>query len=163
MEGLKNIGDVVQNHYEKFILGLALAGLAAALVILMKSSQAEQEKIRQYLKDVETRTVAGVPPIDLARLEETRKQAENPPTLKISEEHNLFNPVKWQRRADGAWFKQVKGSEGTVDELEILRIAPLQFVISLDKYTGTGYTIIVTNEAAMPPYPKRVSQFFALN
>jgi hypothetical protein len=160
MERLKNIFG---NHYEKVILGLALAGLAAAVFILMQSSQAEQMKIQEYLGQVERRSGAPVPPVDLGSLEATIKQAENPPPMKISDEHNLFNPVKWQRRQDGAWVKNVKGTEGTLDELEVLRIGPLQFIISLDKYTGTGYTIVVTNEAALPPYPKRLSQYFTLN
>jgi len=160
MEGLKNIGDLFRNHYEKVILGLALAGLGAAVWILMQASSAEQEKIRKYEEEVGRRSVALVQPVDLSLMETTLKQAQNPPALNISGEHNLFNPVKWQRRPDGAWIKQVKGTEGTLDELEVTRIGPLQFVITLDKYTGSGYTIVVTNEAA---YPKRYSQFYTLN
>jgi hypothetical protein len=160
---LGKIGGVVRNHYEKFILGLALLGLGVAVVILMKASAEEQQKINDYVEQQGRRSGAPVKRVDLTRLETTLKKAENPPAFDIFEEHKVFNPVKWQRRADGAWFKQVKGTESTVDELEILRIAPLQFTITLDKFTGTGYTIIVTNEAALPPYPKRISQFYALN
>ena len=156
---LGKIGSVFSNHYEKFILGLALLGLGAAVVILMQASQSEQEKIQEYVKKSAQRSGAKVTPTDLSRLEATAKKAENPPPLTIDGEHKLFNPVKWQRRADGQWFKQ-KGTESTVDEIEILRIAPLQFIITLDKYTGTGYTIVTTNEAG---YPKRISQFYTLN
>lgn len=157
---LKNIGNVFQHHYEKVILGLALVGLAAAVFILRQSSQAEQTKIQTYIEQVERRSGALVKPADLTNMLETLAKATNPPPLKLSEEHNLFNPVKWQRRADGGWVKQVKGTEGTVDELEILRIAPLQFMIYLDKYTGSGYTITITNEAA---YPRRISGYYTLN
>ena len=160
---LGKVGAVFKNHYEKFILGLALLGLGAAVFILMQASQSEQQKIQDYLQNVERRSGAKVKAPDLARLEATAKKAANPPPLDISEQHKVFNPVKWQRRNDGGYIKQAKGTEGTVDELEITRIAPLQFTITLDKYTGTGYTIITTNEAALPPYPKRISQFYALN
>lgn len=160
---LGKVGDVFRNHYEKVILGLALIGLAVAVVILMKASAAEQEKIREYLRDVSRRAAAPVKPVDLSRLEATSKKAQSPPGLVLAGEHNLLNPVKWQRRGDGAWVKNVKGTEGTVDELEVIRIAPLQYIITLDKFTGTGYTIVVTNEAALPPYPKRYSQFYTLN
>ena len=160
---LGKIGSVFRNHYEKFILGLALLGLGAAVVILMQASQSEQAKIEDYLKNVERRSGAKVEPPDLSRLKGTVKKAENPPPLNLSGEHNVYNPVKWQRRADGTIYKNVKGTEGTVDELEILRIAPLQYIITLDKFTGVGYMIILTNEAAMPPYPKRVAQSFLLN
>src|SRR5215210_3518670 len=142
---LGKVGDIFKNHYEKVILGLALLGLAAAVVILMRASAAEQDKIKEYLTEVARRAAAPVKPVDLARLEGTLKQAQAPPPLTLDGEHKLFNPVKWQRRGDGAWVKNVKGTEGTVDELEITRIAPLQFIVSLDKFTGTGYTIIVTN------------------
>ena len=162
MEGLGKIGDVLRNHYEKLILGLALAGLAVAVVILMRASAAEQEKIQEYIRHVERRSGAPVKPVDLSSLNGTLKQAQNPPPLELAGPHNVFNPVKWQRRGDGAWVKNVKGTEGTVDELEILRIGPLEYIISLDRFTGSGYTIIVTNEAALPPYPKRISQYFTL-
>src|SRR5947207_10036059 len=102
---LGKIGSVVRNHYEKFILGFALLGLGAAVVILMQASQSEQEKIQEYLKNVAQRSGAKVKPVDLSRLEATIKKAENPPPLNIAGEHNLFNPVKWQRRADGQIYK----------------------------------------------------------
>ncbi|HKQ39773.1 MAG TPA: hypothetical protein VJ063_16970 [Verrucomicrobiae bacterium] len=157
---LGKAGDILKNHYEKLVLGLALLGLAAAVVILLQASSDEQDKIKDYVKQIAGRTPAPVKPLDLGRLESTLKKAQSPPALTLAGEHNLFNPVKWQRRGDGAWVKNVKGTEGTVDELEITRIAPLQYIISLDKFTGTGYTIVVTNEAAVPPYPKRYSQFY---
>jgi hypothetical protein len=163
MEGLSKVGDIFRNHYEKVILALALLGLGAAVVILMQSSQAEQDKIQDYIGQVERRSGARVKPIDLTSLETKLKEAQTPPSLEIAGEHNLFNPVKWQRRADGAWIKNVKGTESTLDELEILRIAPLQFIISLDRFTGNGYTIAVTNEAALPPYPKTMKPFYTLN
>lgn len=161
---LGNAGDVIKNHYEKFILGLALLGLAAAVVILMKASAAEQEKIKEYMTEVARRAPQPVKPLDLTRLETTLKKAQSPPPLNLAGEHNLFNPVKWQRRADGAWVKNVKGTEGTVDELEVTRIAPLQFVINYDKFTGSGYTIVVTNEALPPQYTRKwFSNYYTLN
>ena len=160
---LGKVGDIFKNHYEKLILALALLGLAAAVVILMQSSAAEQEKIQEYVKQVERRAPAPVKPLDMGRLEGTLKKAQQPPGLNLDGEHKLFNPVKWQRRGDGGWVKTVKGTEGTVDELEIARLAPLQFIITFDKFTGTGYTIVTTNEAALPPYQKRYYYNYTLN
>src|SRR5258705_8430084 len=94
---LGKIGGIFRNHYEKFILGLALLGLGAAVVILMQASQSEQAKIEEYLKNVERRSGAKVKPADLSRLEATAKKAQNPPPFDISEQHKMFNPVKWQR------------------------------------------------------------------
>ena len=163
MEGLGKIGELVRNHYEKLILGLALAGLAVAVVILLQAKAAEEDKIQEYIQHVERRSGAPVKPVDLSSLNATLKKAQSPPPLELAGPHNVFNPVKWQRRGDGAWVKNVKGTEGTVDEMEITRIAPLQYIVSLDKFTGSGYTIVVTNEAALPPYPKRLSQYYTLN
>src|SRR5262245_22242704 len=140
MEALSKIGDMLKQHYEKVILGLALLGLAVAVVVLMKASQDEQEKIKVYLQEVERRSGAPVKPADLNRLETTLKQAQSPPALELSGPHNLFNPVKWQRGSDGRIYKNEKGTEGTVDELETVKINPLQFMIYFDKFTGVGYT-----------------------
>ena len=157
---LGKAGDILKSHYEKLILGLALLGLAAAVVILLKAKAEEEQKINEYLVEVSRRAPAPVKPLELGRLEGTLKKAQSPPALAMLGEHNLFNPVKWQRRGDGVWVKNVKGTEGTVDELEIVRIAPLQYIITMDKFTGTGYTIIITNEAG---YPKRYNLFYTLN
>ena len=157
MEGLKNL---FRNHYEKVIMGLALVGLAAAVLILLQSSQAEQAKIQEYIGQVERRSGARVTPVDLTNMQQSLQMATNPPALELSGPHNLFNPVKWQRTQDGRFIKKVEGTEGTLDELEITRIAPLQFIVTLDKYTGTGYTIVVTNEAS---YPRRFSGYYTLN
>src|SRR5688572_1141395 len=160
---LGKVGDVFRQHYEKIILGLALLGLAVAVAVLMQSSQSEQNKIQEYLAQVERRSGAPVPPLDLARLEQTMKRAENPPGLELAGAHNLFNPVKWQRGGDGRIIKLVTGTEGTVDEMEILRLAPLQFIVHFERFTGTGYQIVTTNEAAVFPYPKRIPITYSLN
>lgn len=160
---LGKIGDVLRQHYEKLILGLALLGLAVAVAVLMKSSQSEQNKIQEYLAKVERRSGAPVPKMDLTRLEGTLKKAGSPPGLELAGPHNLFNPVKWQRAPDGRIIKRVTGTEGTVDEMEILRIAPLQFIVHFERFTGTGYQIMTTNEAAVFPYPKRIAITYGLN
>lgn len=157
---LGKAGDILKSHYEKLILGLALLGLAVAVVVLLQAKAEEEQKINDYLQKVAGRAPAPVKAVDLGRLEGTIKKAQNPPGLNLDGEHKVFNPVKWQRRGDGAWVKTVKGTEGTVDELEITRIGPLLYIIALDKFTGAGYTFALTNEAG---YPRTSKPFLALN
>ena len=160
---LGKAGDILKSHYEKLMLGLALLGLAVAVVVLLQAKAEEEQKINDYLQRVAAARPAPVKAVDLGRLEGTIKKAQAPPGLNLDGEHKVFNPVKWQRRGDGAWVKTVKGTEGTVDELEIGRIGPLLYIIALDKFTGAGYTFALTNEAALPPYPKTSKPFLSLN
>jgi hypothetical protein len=143
---LKNVSDLLRNHYEKIILTLALVGLAAAVLLLLKFSEEEQNKINEYVKEVGRRAGAPVKPADLTNITQVVERAKNPPHLELDGAHKLFNPVKWQRRPDGQLIP-FKGSEGIVGEVQITRISPLLFSVHLDKFAGTGYTLAITNEA----------------
>src|SRR5258705_9908263 len=71
--------------------------------------------------------------------------------------HNLFNPVKW-KKVDETLYKEVKGTESSLDPTDILEIRPLNFVVALDRVAGPGYWINVTNEVA-PLNQRRMAQF----
>ncbi len=147
---LKNLIDPLRQHYEKIILTLALLGLGAAVLLLMKFSETEKEKINQYENRVRRAQGALVKPVDLTNLVNAVNLAQNPPGLEFDGTHKLFNPVKWQRAADGRFIKNTRGTEGTLDEVQIVRINPLMFSVAVDRWAGQGYTIFTTNEAAFP-------------
>lgn len=147
---VKNLTDSLRQHYEKIILTLALLGLAAAVLLLLKFSEAEKGKIDQYVNRVRRAQGALVKPVDLTNLVQAVQLAQSPPDLDFGGTHNLFNPVKWQKDSQGRFYKNTKGTEGTLDEVQIVRIAPLMFSVALDRWAGQGYTIFTTNEAAFP-------------
>jgi hypothetical protein len=144
---LKNVSDLLRNHYEKIILTLALVGLAVAVLLLLKFSEEETETIEKYKQQVETRSGAPVKPVNLTNIVEAVQQATNPPHLELDGAHKLFNPVLWQRKADGGVVKVPGGAEGVFKEVQITRITPLKFSVHLDKFAGNGYILGITNEA----------------
>jgi hypothetical protein len=85
--------------------------------------------------------------------------AQSPPPLILSGPHNLFNPVKWQRRPDGALIKIQTGKEVGPDAMLITRIAPLNYIIALDRIGNAGgYYMGVTREAAERPVDRLKKQ-----
>ena len=90
--------QILKNHYEKIILSLVLIGLAAAVWFLYQASATQEENISNWTREVEHRKVKGVPAVDLSPSQAILKTAQNPPPLVLAGGHNVFNPVKWQRR-----------------------------------------------------------------
>src|SRR6185503_10805716 len=97
MEQLKNIGNVCRQHYEKLILIGALILLAGAVWYLWQASQEEKDKITKVAGDIVRTKPKPVPPVNVAELEHSLKDATNATGLAYSGKHNLFNPVKWQQ------------------------------------------------------------------
>ena len=158
----KNVGDLFRHHYEKIILTLALIGLAAAVLLLMKFSDEEKEKIDTYVIKVQRARGGLVKPADLTNLTRAVEMAKAPPDRELSGKHNLVNPVKWQQKADGGIIKIESGTEGTLDHLKITRITPLIFALAFEGWAGTGYSIVTTNEA-MAQLRKGFRQTYTVN
>jgi len=151
-------------HYEKIILSLVLAGLAAAVWILYQESMSEEQSNAKYIVNVGRRKVKGVKPVDLSGYQAALKLVQSPPALILSGGQNVFNPVKWQRRPDGTLIKIQTGKEVGPDAMTVARMAPLYFIISLDRVAGAGYFFGVTQEAAEKPiFRKKRSIFATLN
>jgi hypothetical protein len=151
-------------HYEKIILSLVLAGLAAAVWILYQESMSEEQSNAKYIVNVGRRKVKGVKPVDLSSYQAALKLIQSPPALMLSGGHNVFNPVKWQRRPDGTLIKIQTGKEVGPDAMTIARMAPLYFIISLDRVASPGYVFGVTQEAADKAVDRRKKpRFTTLN
>ena len=156
--------QLFKQHYEKIILSLVLAGLAAAVWFLYQESMNEEQSNRKYIVDVGRRKVKGVSSIDLSGYQTVLKLVQSPPTLSLSGGHNVFNPVKWQRRPDGTVIKIQTGKEVGPEAMTIARLNPLYFIISLDRVAGPGYYFKVTQEAAERPVDRRPKpRFTTLN
>jgi hypothetical protein len=161
MDSLKKILEVARQHYEKLILILTLIILGVAVGYLYFKSQEEKEKIREFFTDVGRRSNKPVPPANLTNYQAVLAIAQNPPKLDFTQPHNVLNPVKWKKAGDKL-FKEYKGTETTLDQLDILAIRPLNFVVAFDRVAGPGYWINVTNEVA-PPNQRRIAQFAGVN
>jgi hypothetical protein len=147
MKSLRNIPGLVKRHYEKVILALALIGLIGAVIYLNEMKSAENEKIEKYNQNIGKRKGKPVPSVDASALSLAMQHSTNPPALNFSPPHNLFNPVKWQKRLDGSLLKVETGREVGPQALEIVKIAPLHLTITLDQQSGSGVNMSVTQEA----------------
>ena len=167
MEQLRNLGDVVRNHYEKFILTLVLVGLALAVVFVYRASQRAEAEVDVQVDEIARIKPKAVTPVDLTNATAILKAYAAPPTLNFGKPHNLVNPVKWKRRPTGELLKIDEDSAIGVGwpKMFITRLVPLNFRISLDKIpTPGGYFIGYQNEAAeRPDQRKKYAPYLKLN
>jgi hypothetical protein len=146
MKFLRNISVLLGRHWEKFVLALALIGLIGAVWRLNGEKSAENEKIENYNRGITKRKPNPIPSVDVSQLSAAVAYATNPPKLDFSPPHNLFNPVKWQRRSDGTTIKAETGNELGIKAVQIAKISPLSLIITLDSQTGSGAQMSVTLE-----------------
>jgi hypothetical protein len=167
MDFLKKIGDLGRLHYEKLLLSLVFLGLAGAVLYLNNLKSDEANKIKDFLKTVEKRTPSPVKLVDLSANDAALKVITNPPPLNFSLPHHLFNPVRWQRRPppDGTLIKLVTGDEVGLAKVSVTRIAPLSFIIDLERIPTPGsFYFGVTREAAERAIDRKKKQrFMTLN
>jgi len=154
MKFLRNLRGLLKRHYEKVLLAIALIGFIGAVWYLNEMKSKENDKIEIYNKDIGRRKAKPVPSTDVAALTTALSRATNPSSLNFSPPHNLFNPVKWQRRADGGMIKAETGNELGIKAVQIVKITPLSLTITLDSQGGSGVNMTVTletNRAANVP------------
>jgi hypothetical protein len=147
MKFLRGIPALLKRHYEKFILALALVGLIGAVVVLNDKKSAENETIEKYNQNIKKGRGKPVPSVDVSALGTSMQHATNPPSLDFSPPHNVFNPVKWQKKPDDSLLKVETGKEVGPEALQIVRIEPLRLIITLDQQSGSGVNMSVTQEA----------------
>ncbi len=164
MELFKKIGAACRLHYEKILLTVALLALGGTVFYLYGAKEREQENIRSIPVNYDQRQVAPVKGVALAPYQAALQAAENPPAIVFAGTHNLFNPVKWQRKSDGSFVKIVSGREVGADAMIALRFTPINLTLNLDKSSASGYYISVANEAATNQiYRGKVQRFATLN
>jgi len=163
MDQIKQLGDLGRKHYEKILLILALIGVGAAVYYLYGASQEEKRKLDEFVKGKIVASVAGVPPVNLTNFWKAEAVLENPPALQFSTPHNLFNPVKWQKKPDQSLLKIQSLKDIGPHALSIVDIRPLYLSIALDRAAGSGYWMVVTNGNENPRSRNyRITQFASL-
>jgi hypothetical protein len=151
MEFLKKLPELFQQHYEKVLLGCALAALAVSGLLLAQKKQQEEEDLNQYLVGLAVRKAFPYTAVNWGPYFEALRDATNVVRVDFTRPrlHNVFGPVKWQQRPDGSLLKIELGNEVGADALKITKISPLYLRINIDKASGAaGYFISVTREAS---------------
>jgi hypothetical protein len=147
--------DFVKKHYEKILLSVVLLGLMGALVFMLYLIPREQQRLEEKRMSIISHAVRPLDPLDLSRESNILVRLKAPLKLDFSTTNRLFNPVQWQRAADGSLIKIKTGSEIGPRAVAITKITPLCLVLTLDSIEtnelGARFVIGVERQAA--PYP----------
>jgi hypothetical protein len=154
--------DFVKKHYEKILLSVVLLGLVGALVFLPFLIISDQDTQRRMKEGIISRKVAPLPALDLTRETNVSARLQSPYKLDFSTTNKLFNPVPWQRKADGML---IKGSQAGPTAAVVTKITPLCLILTLDSIEtnefGARYVISMERQAAVLPAQRGKRQHYA--
>src|SRR5450759_5038561 len=154
--------DFVKKHYEKILLSVVLLGLVGALVFLPFLIISDQDTQRRMKEGIISVKVAPLPALDLTRETNVSARLQSPYKLDFSTTNKLFNPVPWQRKADGML---IKGSQAGPEAAVVTKITPLCLILTLDSIEtnefGARYVISMERQAAVLPAQRGKRQHYA--
>jgi hypothetical protein len=161
--------DFVKKHYEKVLLTVVLLGLVGALVFLPFMIANDQQKVKDMTQVVLSPKIAPLSALDLTRQTNAILRLQAPYSLDFSTTNKLFNPLQWQRKADGTLFPARPGLVGPVAAV-VTKITPLYLVITLDSVetnslatneVAARYVMSVEHQAAAQPGQRVKRQHYA--
>ena len=151
----------LKKNYEKILLAVIV--LAALGVVLFLSILVSNEKHRldDLTNSIQPKHPKTFPPLDLKAEQDLLARAQSRVSLDFSSSNRIFNPVRWQMDRKGVIFRNPSGEE--IQKLEITKISPLYFIVSLESVSGspTDYGIGVTHEAALSPSQRKMKITYA--
>ena len=154
--------DFVKKHYEKILLSVVLLGLVGALVFLPFLIIRDQEEQQRMKAGILHPKVAPLPALDLTRQTNVFERLQSSYKLDFSATNKLFNPVPWQRKADGML---IKGSQAGPTAAVVTKVTPLCLILTLDSIEtnefGARYVISMERQAAVLPAQRAKRQHYA--
>ncbi|MDB6040227.1 MAG: hypothetical protein JWM99_4068 [Verrucomicrobiales bacterium] len=164
----------LKRHYEKIILSIVLLGLATAAALMPIKVSTERQRMEERKQEIVGAKPGMYKPVNLSTNEKILARVQSPVKVQLFGQHNLFNPVKWQRRPDGTLIKIQRGDEIGMGAAKITAIKPLELKASFDEVTGTGddlkYTVTIIRETDRPVRknirqvaPKAKNNLFAMH
>jgi hypothetical protein len=144
--------EFLKKNYEKILLGLMLAGLVGVLVFMLFYIAADKQTMEERVNSLINPPVKALPNLDLTLQDNAVTRLQSPYNLDLESTNKLFNPMEWQKAADGHIFKISTGTEVGWRAVVITNISPLYLILSLDAVTtnemGARYTIGIEKQAA---------------
>src|ERR1035437_2865431 len=154
--------DFVKKHYEKILLSVVLLGLVGALVFLPFLIISDQDTQRRMKEGIIHVKVAPLPALDLTRETNVSARLQSPYKLDFSTTNKLFNPVPWQRKADGML---IRASQAGPTAAVVTKITPLCLILTLDSIEtnefGARCVISMERQAAVLPAQRGKRQHYA--
>jgi hypothetical protein len=142
--------DFLKKNYEKVLLGLVLLGLTVAVGSLPIIIKRTRDQLDAAASSQSNPNVKPLPDLDIKIEDEALHRVQTPLKLDFTTQHNLFNPVLWQKTADGRLIKIQSGNELGAGALEVKAINPLYLKLTYKGPTANGYFVTVEDQAAPP-------------
>jgi hypothetical protein len=143
--------DFLKKNYEKVLLGVVLLGLAVAAGFLPFKIASEKQKLEDLIGSVSNPNVKSLTNLDLAGPESALKRITAQAEVAFGPPNRLFNPMLWQKAADGHLIKVDATNIGPA-ALIITNRKELCLIITLDDVlvtdAGGRYRIGVKKEAS---------------
>ena len=143
--------DFLKKHYEKVLLGVVLLGLAVAVAFLPFKIASEKQALEELRNTLIHPNVKPLTNLDLTTPDKVLKQTAAPSPIDFSPPNKLFNPMPWQKMADGRLIKADASNIGP-NAVVITKLVPLYLKLTLDSVTvldtGPRYVIGIEKEAA---------------
>jgi hypothetical protein len=146
----------LKRHYEKIILSIVLLGLATAAALMPIKVSTERQRMEERKQEIVGAKPGQYKPVNLTTNEKILARVQSPVKVQLFGQHNLFNPVKWQRRPDGTLIKIQRGDEIGMGAAKITAIKPLELKATFDdvEVSGTGddlkYKVTLIRETDRP-------------
>jgi hypothetical protein len=150
--------EFLKKHYEKIVLCVVLLGLAGAVLWMQSATQKVKDQVGGPVGGPPPKT-APPPPLDLTTDMLALAQITNPPSVVLSGEHNLFNPVTWKRKDNGELLKIIKTGP---DALIVTNIVPLYTIVSyIRPVEGPTYVMGIQREVDLRQPNTKTKTVFA--
>ena len=147
--------EFLKKHFEKILLSIVLLGLAGAAAFMPIKVSSEREKMDARKEELLGAKAKRYELVNLSTNEKVLRRFQIDYDVKLSGPHNLFNPVKWQKRPDGSFLKIQAGTEVGAGALQVSKIDPLHMTVTFDDVRGEvggniRYQVSVTRETDRP-------------
>jgi hypothetical protein len=146
--------DFLKKHYEKVLLGVVLLGLAVAVAFLPFKIASDKQDLENKRNTLIHPKVKELTNLDLSLPDTVLKRMAAPAMVDFSAPNKLFNPMPWQKEADGRLTK-VDATKVGPKAVAITKITPLYLKLTLDSVTpldsGARYGIGIERQAALSP------------
>src|SRR5258707_8280559 len=127
--------DFIKKHYKKVMLGVVLVGMAVGLGVLPFFISSEKAKLQDMKTSVLKPKVKPLTNLDLTVSENALKRLASPAVIDFGPPNRLFNPMPWQKAADGHLI--LRDSVGP-NRIVVTNIVALNLVLTLDSVNTSG-------------------------
>jgi hypothetical protein len=156
--------DFVKKHYEKILLSVVLLGLMGVLVYMLYLIPSDRQRLADIRLSIISHAVKPLDPLNLTRETNVSARLQSPYKLDFSTTNKLFNPLPWQKRADGTLVPVKLGLIGP-EAAVVTKITPLCLILTLDSIEtnefGARYVISMERQAAVLPAQRGKRQHYA--